>query len=95
MKYTIYDFNEAVDNFNNSSVNLIIYLPKDKSIYNQIVKYTKDIVEYTLDLQRYEALKNFGCVDDNLYTEISLFVLHINKITRPNEEPFDISYITT
>lgn len=95
MKYTIHDFNEAVDNFNNSSINLVIYLPKNKSIYKKVVKYTNDIKEYTFDLQRYEALKNFGCVDENLYTEVSLFVLHINKITRPEEEPFDISFITT
>lgn len=95
IKNTIEDFNHVVDTFNKSSVNLIIHLPINESIYKKVLKYTNDIIEYTFDLHRYEALKNYGCVDENLYTEISLFVLKINKITKPDEEPFDISSIIT
>ena len=51
-------------------------------VINKLIPYTNEVVEKTSDLERYEQVRKKGFSDDHLATEIGLFVLHLNQITK-------------
>lgn len=51
-------------------------------VIDKLIPYTNAITEKTNDLERYEDVRRKGIIDDHLATEINLFVLHINQLTK-------------
>ena len=70
----------AIKTFNNKG-SFIISEPTHHIIC-KLIPYTNEVIEKTVDLERYENLRKKGYSDDHLATEIGLFVLHINQITK-------------
>ena len=65
----------------NKKGSFTIYTPSE-FVIDKLIPYTNQIVEKTHDLERYEQVREKGFSDDHLATEIGLFVLHLNQITK-------------
>ena len=74
------EYLNAILTFNNKG-SFTICEPSEY-IIKKLIPYTNEVIEKTADLERYEQVRKKGFSDDHLATEIGLFVLHINQITK-------------
>lgn len=81
---SVYDYVNAVTNFNSLQSFQINTLYSTN--YKPLIKYTDDIIQHHHLLKKYINIINQGFKDDNLATEIGLFVYSLNQdIDRLND----------
>lgn len=74
------EYIKAITKFNNVS-SFKICVPS-VFVLDRLKLYTSQVYDLTKDAVRYESLLKEGHVDDRLSTEIGLFVLHLNQLTK-------------
>lgn len=72
---------ETIQRFNEKS-GFQILEPENDLIKQKLESYTYKIEQLIKDLEIYESIRSKGFSDDHLATEIGLFVMHINKISK-------------
>lgn len=71
---------EILEIFNKQSGFTIVY-PKNTEILGQLEIFAHKLEEMIPALERYESMTSKGYFDDNLSTELALFVMHVNQVS--------------
>lgn len=72
---------DAIREFNKLS-GFQLVIPENEDIVTRLEPYVEKVRERIVDVQKYESIRKRGFSDDHLATEIGLFVMHLNQISR-------------